>query len=550
MPADTGPYFAANLLALSRRSAALAAAVRSCAPDPSLRFLAARDGSVVPAAHDGSRPVALHSLYDPAREGRRLLASQGDAGCLVFFGLGGGYLVTAALENQEVCAIIVIERGVQTIRALMERIPLAPLIEDARVQLLAGTGEIRTVVPAAWQPALMGGMRTVPLVPWCAVHGDFHAEAARETNAAVEAVRADYGVQAHFGKRWFANMLWNMPAAERQGRDVPRRSRASVTAAGPSLEGQLARLAEGRDGGMVIAADTSLPALLQAGITPDAVLSIDCQSHGYHHFFRGVPEGTTLFLDLASPPQLSRLTRRTFFVAGTHPFAAYLSARWMDIPRIDMSGGNVTHAALSLARGLGAREITLFGADFSYPRGRSYCRGTYIHELFHSRYCRVVPVESSFFAFLFRDPRTSGEPFLGGRRYTTPLLDGYRENLLRLMGQLDAECTAVPGEGLPLDHPPAPAMRVAAPLHWRPPRCGWKEILIDLADQLRTLPGLGPSRWAALSTLSLAQREVLNILLPIAASVERESGPGYPRISALEQARQWAITRLERVLTR
>jgi hypothetical protein len=545
---ESGRQLAMNLEALSRHNAAIAAGVRSCAPDASLRFVAARDGSLVPALHDGARLTPLHSLYDPMRESRRLHESCGDAGCILFLGLGGGFQVAAALEDPAVCSVLIVEGHRETLRALMERLPLAALLTDERVRLLCGTEEIRQAVLSSWQPALMGGLRTVPLVPWCAHHQDFFNAAARETEAAVEAVRSDYSVQAHFGKRWFSNMLQNMPVAEKQGREIPRRSRASVTAAGPSLEGQMGMLAAGRDGGMLLASDTSLPALLLAGILPDAVLSIDCQIYGYHHFFRGIPESTTLFLDLASPPLLARLTRRTYFVSGGHPFAAYLGARWMEIPRIDMSGGNVTHAAMSLARGLGAREITLYGADFSYPGGRSYCRGTYLHEMFHSRQGRVSPMENSFFTFLFRDPETQRERHAGGLRYTTPVLRGYRDKLLDLMSHLDAECTAAPGDGLSLDHVRAADRGRAAPLHWFPPRCGWRELLRSLADELRDLPALGPSRWTAVSSLRSQERELWNVLLPIAARVEKQSAHMPTAMPAVEEARAWAISRVERAL--
>jgi hypothetical protein len=540
---------AENLQALAMVDPSLAAEVRSCAPDPSLKFVTARNGSVVPAVHDGARLTPLHSLYDPGRESRRQHESSERAGCMVFLGLGAGFQVTAALERPEVCSVLVVERSIETYRALMERLPLTAVLADPRVRLLAGTSGVRAAVLASWQPALMGGLRSVPLAPWCARHTSFFAAAARETQAAVEAVRADYGVQAHFGKRWFSNMLRNMEAAEKQGREVPRRSRACVTAAGPSLEAQLGQLAAARDGGILLASDTSLPALLQAGMPPDAVLSIDCQNHGYHHFLKGLPETTTLFLDLASPPFLARLTKRTFFVASGHPFAAYLGARWMELPGIDMSGGNVTHAAMSLARGLGAREITLFGADFSYPGGRSYCRGTYLHDLFHSRQGRLSPAESSFFSFLFRDPMTTRERLPEGTRYTTPVLRGYRDRLLELMGSLDADCTAAPGEGLPLDHERPASRKAAVPLHWFPPRCGWREFLRGFADELRSLPPLEITRWAAMSSLRPEQRELWNVLLPVAARVEMEYANRQKMVPALEEAREWAIRSVERVLT-
>ena len=71
---------AENLQALAMVDPSLAAEVRSCAPDPSLQFMTARDGSVVPAVHDGARLTPLHSLYDPGRESRRAARILGTGG--------------------------------------------------------------------------------------------------------------------------------------------------------------------------------------------------------------------------------------------------------------------------------------------------------------------------------------------------------------------------------------------------------------------------------------------------------------------------------------
>jgi hypothetical protein len=475
------------------------------------------------------------------------MAAAREAGCLLFLGLGGGFPIAAALEDPRVCSVLVIEQSAETLRALLQQIPLASILSDPRVRLLVGIEGIRTAVLAAWQPALMGGLRTVPLVPWCAARRGFFDAALRETQAAVDAVRSDYGVQAHFGKRWFSNMIKNMQAAERQAMDFPRTGSACVTAAGPSLEAQMHELAAARREGILIASDTSLPCLLQSGITPDVVLSIDCQNHGYHHFFKGIPARTSLFLDIASPPFLARITPRTFFLASGHPFAAYLSTRWMGIPRIDMTGGNVTHAAVALARGLGAHVITLFGADFSYPRGKSYSRGTYLYDFFDARQDRLSPTESSFFGFIFRASDTGAEECATGVRYTTPVLRGYRDRLIEMMGRLDAQCIPVPGEGLSLDHGRA-APRDEPPLRWSPPVCGWREFLTAYAHDLAELPLIEGQPWAAVGTLSPGQRELWGTLLPVAARVEMEIAGSEGSLPALETARKWALARIARVL--
>ena len=557
MSLESSAIFERNVAALALRDTQLAADIRSSAPNPALVFLTARDGSTVPAVQLPDRTAALHSLYSPAQAARALLASARGAGCVVFLGLGAGFQIDAFLEDPETCSVLVIEKDAGTLRALLERVRCATLLTDPRVRVTVGLEGIRSGLFAAWQPALIGGLRTVPLGPWCEFERPFFQAAAAELEGAVAAVRADYSVQAHFGKRWFANMLLNMEAAERSGSGEIQGSRARVTAAGPSLDMQLSRLRGARGEGFLLACDTSLPALLTARILPDAVLSIDCQNHGYHHFFQDLPPKTRLFLDLASPPLLARRTGRPTFVASDHPFVSYLNARWKEFPRIDMSGGNVTHAAVSLARSLGARAITLYGADFSYVGGKPYCRGTYLYDIFHSLQNRVAPAESRFFSFLFRSPDTAKERVGESIRYTTGVLLDYRARLLGLMERLDAEVIPVEGGGLSLEKARTAEGTTGGTTGiatkeglWKSDhaRCSWREFLASYARDLAALPALGRAPGLSFHCLPGPQRELWATLLPVAARVLLEPADSQHSVPAIEMARTWALSRVRRVL--
>ena len=276
------------------------------AADPRIVAMAARSGTVVPGVRSAAGMVPLHSLYDPRQEALRLAASVQGAGFLVVNGLGAGLHAEALLQNPDVQGLVIIERSAGVLRSLFAMASFVPLLDDPRVTICAGLASIRENLLAAWQPAVMGGMRTVLLRPWCELEKDFFDAAAAEVQRAIELVRRDYSVQSHFGKRWASNILWNLARVETAPRGNVRIASAAVTAAGPSLELQLPRLAARRGQVYLVATDTSLPALTRSGIRPDAVLSIDCQNHGYHHFLQGIPQGTSLFLDLASPPLLAR----------------------------------------------------------------------------------------------------------------------------------------------------------------------------------------------------------------------------------------------------
>ena len=495
----------------------------------------------------------MHSLYDPARESHRLLESVAGSGCLVFLGLGGGFHVAAALEDPNVAAVLVIEKDMPTLRALLDRVPLAPVLADARVRVLAGHEGIRPGLFSAWQPALMGSLQTVALRSWCEAQKSFFDTAVSELRLAIDAVRADYGVQAHFGKRWFSNMLMNLEAAERPSAELPAGATAHVTAAGPSLELQMAEIAAPVRRGLLIASDTSLPALLRWGATPDAVISLDCQNHSYHHFLQGVPARTTLFLDLASPPFLPRRATRVAFIASGHPFASYICSRWKQFPAVDTSGGNVAQAAVSLARYLGARTITLHGADFCYPGGKPYSRGTYLYDFFDSTQSRVAPTESRIWAFLNRSSDVRRERIGERSIYTTTLLREYHGRMARLIETIDAQVIPAPGDGLPLpdgsSRRPGGDAHALVPPAPSAPRCGWREFLSDYAKELSGIDSSGHPVGALYHALDARQRELWETILPIAAQVIAEGGDGMIGAPSIVEARRWALARISRILT-
>jgi hypothetical protein len=533
-----------NLSALAAGQPSLADWIRRAAPDPRFVFLTARNGSIVPAIRSGGGTVPFHSLYDPRKESARFAESFGDAGCVVVSGLGGGFHVSALLERVGVSAVVVVEKDAGILRSLFAHVPLVQLLRDRRLSLSAGVGMIREAILASWQPAVMGGLRSAPLRAWREEEHEFFDAADAEIQAAIDAVRDDFSVQSHFGKRWFSNIVVNLRGAGEPHGALPRGDDAVVTAAGPSLDLHLGRLAAQRDGRMLVATDTSLPALLRSGIVPDAVLSIDCQNHGYHHFLQGKPPGTRLFLDLASPPLLSRYTSAPVYVASGHPLARYIDSHWLPLPRIDMSGGNVTHAAVSLARFLGARRITVYGADFCYPAGKAYARGTYLYDYFWSVQSRVSPAEARFFAFVCgsaSDPARR-EVRAGKVLYSTPVLNGYRDRFLGLMSSIDAEVIPVAGEGQELPrggNGPRVILPAVAPGHPKLPDVSWREFLFEYSRSIEALP--------AFSAISLGpQRELWHTLLPVAARVVKEGhmpGPG-----AIEEARRWSLERVRRLL--
>jgi hypothetical protein len=542
--------FERNLLALVQRDPDLCS--RLSGAETTLgryKFLESRTGETVPALVDtGGTAHPLHSLVDPRREGDRLLSTVKE-GYLIFLGLGGGYHAAAALDREDVQRVLVIDYDINGMAELLSSRDYIHIFSDPRFHLLVDPGEayLEQLILDTYQPALFGGIRTLPLRIRTGPDQNRFNRAGEAIKSAIDRLSGDYSVQAYFGTRWFSNIIRNVLAAEQQEGPLPPVFKAAICAAGPSLDSQLPLIREDPSR-YLIATDTSLPGLLQAGIKPDAVVSIDCQHISYYHFMEGIPAEIPLFLDLASPPLVASRSAHPRFFAGGHPLTHYISRYWRPLPLVDTAGANVTYAALSLAENLGARDITLYGADFSYPQGRTYARGTYIYPYFENRQTRLTPLESLHSRFLYR-----GAPLkrVKGERnwyYETPSLRRYREGLEAKIRLLPGRIWAAPGGGATIRLEPdrkIPLDRTTIRL-FSPGRAalGAREFLHRYREKIAALPPLGNNIPAYLEALTGEESRVLSTLLPGAAALKRRGTGG----DILEAVRSYCLGELDKVL--
>jgi hypothetical protein len=558
---DNQNIFRQNILALSERNPRLISRLSEAAASyEHYRFIESKTGEIVPMFIDGSgASFPLHSTVDPKREALRLVATELDGwdedGFVVFLGLGGGYAQEAALKKGA-AYVLVIDFCMESVAELFRTIDYANLLKNPRFALLADPSyeEIKNFIIEHYQLALYGGVKTIPL------RARTQADKAKFDNAALaikEAVKdaaADYGVQAHFGIRWFSNIIRNIKAAEAQEGSVPPVNEAAIVAAGPSLDLQLPSLADMQSRKIfIISSDTALPVLLHYGIRPDAAVSIDCQHISYYHFIGCNMGNIPLFLDIASPPLLSRLSSSPVFFCGGHPLALYITQYWRPFPLVDTSGGNVAYACFSLAESLGAKRVRLFGADFAYISSRTYARGIYIYPFFDKKQNRLSPLESQFSAFLYRNPFLPKENNLAGGAkaayYETGQLRFYRQKLEEKAGKMDAHITVAEGQGAPVSLPHGKQINVRdaapAPFTAGKAKMSGYEFLEQYKNKITALPASNAYNYHSLNP---ENRQVLTTLLPYMAALKYRN-PGIKTGDLLEMVKRISVKKIEEFTT-
>ena len=547
---DKQDIFERNLLALARFVPLCSKLSRAQTTLNRYKFLDSPSGELIPAWVDPSGSAhPLHSLVDPHREARRLIDTVNE-GFIILTGLGGGFYAEAALEKPGVSLVLVIDYDINGIAELLCHRDYIKIFSDPRFHFLADPPEnaIEQYILNIYQPMLCGGIRTLPLRGRTSTDGRVFTNAAHAVETAIQKISADYSVQAHFGTRWFSNIIRNINKAGAHMNPLPPVKRTAVTAAGPSLFGQTAEIRRRRKEFFLIAADTSLPCLLSQDIRPDAVVSIDCQHISYYHFMAGIPEETMLFLDLASPPLIASRKHAPVFFSGNHPLTGYICNAWRAFPEVDTSGGNVTYASVALAEKLGAETIELFGADFSYPLGLSYSRGTYIYPHFEIRQKRTAPLEGLHSSFLFRGPLekiNSGENWY----YESPSLKFYREALEEKTKTMRSGLIPRQGMGAPVRiHPAVKTGKKTLSFFG----CGImksspSDFLSGYRDKIHSLK-IPPENIAGFfDSLRGDEKQVFTTLLPAAAALKRRDS-GLNVSELLEKTKSHCIDVIEKVL--
>jgi hypothetical protein len=564
--------FRRNLLALSARHQGLCDTLSEAVADPRLRIERSRTGQPVPVLQLPGRAAAFHSLMDPVREAERLAGTQAPGGFIVSFGLGAGYAIRSFLASPKTTAVVAIEYSAPLLRALLEVLDLSEIFLDRRFTLALDPTpeELGALILSSYVPPVSGDIRTAPLRGRTDLEPEPFALAADTLRAILGRISDDYSVQAFFGKLWFRNAVRNLFASEGPTPPLPPVRRAIVTAAGPSLEEGIGEVARAQaEGAFLIATDTTLPALLGYGLRPGAVVSIDCQTISYYHFLKGLPSGLPLVLDLASPNRLARLSDSPRFFSSGHPFCAYVSSNYRPFPALDTSGGNVTHAALSLAEALGAETCLLVGADFSYPEGKSYARGTYIYDYFDGQASRLSPSESLFTGFVRRNASIVREMDRDGEgrdycRYVTKPLMAYKEHLERFIERSSMETRPLRGKGVEIHARRGGSRqgRMTSLFSAGPASESAASFLRRYALGLAALPPVTGQASAYLSSLGLAERDLWTTLLPSASALRRAAGlgtagggpdkgtasNGADAAALLEETRAWALAELESAL--
>ncbi len=403
-PPVSDEVYVRNMAALFRSDPRLAQKIDEYMDDGSVLVEASRRGPPTAAVcvAGSDRQLYLHSRVDPEAEAKRLAEKVeiGEAFCYMVGGFGLGHHVRALHARLKGDAfLIVAEPNLQLLRSALETVDLADLFADDRCIILTRTdkGDVQTRLEP-YNTLMMMGAQFVSHPPSDRVNGEFQGAMRKLIADHMTYCRMSLVTLVANSRITCRNIANNLPRYLSTPPIDRLRERFAgypgiVVSAGPSLHRNIDQLAELKGKAVIIAVQTTFKTLLDRGIQPDFVTSLD-----YHEmskrFFEGISDLTRTHL-VAEPK------------ATWHVIDAYdgpVSLLNNDFARNCLgdalaargglkAGATVAHLALYLAVYMGCDPIVLVGQDLAYTDHVYYTPGVAMHDTWRGELNRFCTIE-------------------------------------------------------------------------------------------------------------------------------------------------------------
>ncbi len=439
-----------NMAALFRVDARLAQRVDEYIDDGSVVVEASKRGAAtvsVRVADD--KQIYLHSRVDPEDEAKRLAegVDVGEDFCYIVGGFGLGHHVKALRARLKGEAfLIVTEPNLLLLRAAMETVDLADIFANDRCIILttADKGEVQSRLEPH-NTLMMMGAQFVSHPASDRVAGEFQAAMRKLIADHMTFCRMSLVTLVANSRITCKNVANNLPTYVSTPpidvlRDRFKGCPGIVVSAGPSLRRNIDQLAKLKGKAVIIAVQTTYKMLLNHGIVPDFVTSLD-----YHEMSKRFFEG----IDDFSGTHLVAEPKATWHVIDTFDGrVSLLDNSWARLclgnalaGRAGLkAGATVAHLAFYLAVYMGCEPIVMVGQDLGYTDHVYYVPGVAMHDLWRPELNRFNTMEMREWERIVRTRQILMKvKDLEGREIYTD------EQLFTYLQQFEGDFAAVPG---------------------------------------------------------------------------------------------------------
>ncbi|MDP9173542.1 MAG: DUF115 domain-containing protein [Planctomycetota bacterium] len=447
--AEDAPILA-NLAALWESDPELATAIESL--DENAVYSTEKSKAGAPTVQiltsDGRR-VYLHSRHQPIEEARRLLDGVSIEEKMTFYvlGLGLGYHLEQLFDRASDEAIFcMFEPDLRMIRTALEHRDFSKLIRSHRVMWFYEGEKAQLFQRLTPHTALISmGTEIISHASSRQLNEPFYHQTEIWLAEFAAFCRTNMNTLVLNSRKTAENIAKNIgwyaatPSLARLNTHYQSRP-AIIVSAGPSLRKNKHLLAGLEQNAVIIAVQTTLQPLLEMGVVPQFVTSLD-----YHEicsrFFEKLPQSLTTELIAEPKATCAILDMMTgpVNVIGNDFAEGLLRELNLNKPALT-SGATVAHLAFYFAEYLQCDPIIFIGQDLGFSDGLCYAPGTSYEDVWRPELSRFCTVEMKQWEQIIRDrPILRQIPDYQGRpMYTEERLFTYLHQFERDFGKTKA----------------------------------------------------------------------------------------------------------------
>lgn len=389
----------------------------------------------------------FNSKINPIKEAVRIAEKQdfSNHDLIILGGVELGYILKNVFEKYPNHPILVVEKRASILKAAFKTQDFIPFFLSGRVQFL-----IPENAAVVFEFLKNYQSKTIALIfhrPSFDLDPDFYRELKETVEKFISTQEINKATLARFEKLWFKNLLLNLSTyLYYQGVEVLFKAWKDrpvfLIGAGPSLQKQIPLLKKVQNQYLLIAVNTSLPYLLEKGITPHFVVTVDPQDKVYRYFLPLIQKKPQKVPILIAEPTICPKIVKNYPGPILFCQVGFLQS-WVGqfAPlkgELDM-GGSVITAAFSLARQMGAKPIVFLGTDMAYTKKTLHFRGAELEKEWLYSQTKIHSLEQQNYDFLkktklFSYPGFYDKPVYTDMRFLTYI--NWLEKNFRLFPEL------------------------------------------------------------------------------------------------------------------
>lgn len=377
-----------NYMALERRYRGITDKIKKIQPIKNINIDTAKDGNKIITIEKENRTWYLNSRWKPD-DAAEIFADRyciRKYGIYFIFGLSDGRHVRKLLERcDKTNCIVVFEPDSEIFIASCSFFDLEDIIDDERLKIcvrdITGRGYGRIITSSKLK---MIEMCILPV--YDILYREFYEEFEDDILVDIQSEIINRNTNKYFGRKDPQYLLYHMKNMINQRNPEQLRRKleeydltnipAIIVSAGPSLDKNVNELKKAQGKAALIVVDAALKTVIQAGIRPDIVCSIDFKVPNY--FFEEICLDGLIWSAgrLTKPWILEQADNKVLYNGNFKTYWNKIFAETAGYLLPDLlAGGSVSTEAFVLAFRLGFKKIILVGQDLAFTNGVSHTKG-------------------------------------------------------------------------------------------------------------------------------------------------------------------------------